>query len=384
MADPLVSFLISTHNRRDTLLQTLAVLTGPAAGTQPSEIIVVDNASSDGTAQAVPQSFPQVRLLPQQTNRGPCAKNIGLAVARGKYIIFLDDDSFPFPDAVDRMVQHFQADPKLGAAIFAVQLPSGVCECSAYPEVFAGCGVGLRAAALAEVGGLPEDFFMQAEEYDLSLRLLDAGWHVRRFEDLCVRHLKTPAARFPGRVMRLDVRNNLTLIGRYFPAPWIFPFAADWSRRYRMIAQVHGRLPAYYAGLAAGLARLARASQRHPISAAAFETFAKIREIEERLDQAATQGNLKRLLLVDLGKNILPFWRAARRRGLEVAAVADANLGGHGFRYRGIPILPDADAQRLRFDAALISNLSPVHARQRQDFWQTRTDRPVLNLFKAA
>jgi GT2 family glycosyltransferase len=383
MSDPLVSFLISTHNRRDTLLQTLAVLAGPAAGSQPSQTIVVDNASADGTADAVASTFPGVRLLRQTTNRGPCAKNIGLKEARGRYIVFLDDDSFPFPGAVDRMVEHFAADPRLGAAVFAVQLPSGACECSAYPEVFAGCGVGLRAAALAEVGGLPEDFFMQAEEYDLSLRLLDAGWRVRRFEDLRVRHLKTPAARFPGRVMRLDVRNNLTLIGRYFPRPWVYPFAADWSRRYRLIAQVHGRLPAYWAGLAAGVARLAT-GQRRPISSAAFETFAKVQEIEQRLDQAAAQQNIKRLLLVDWGKNMLPFWRAAKRRGLEVAAVADATLGGHGFSYRGVPILTDADAQRLRFDAALISNLSPVHATQRREFWQSRTDRPVLNLFKAA
>jgi glycosyltransferase involved in cell wall biosynthesis len=384
MSDPLVSFLISTHNRRDALLQTLAVLSGPAAGTHPSETIVIDNAGSDGTADAVEKAFPNTRLLRQTVNRGPCAKNLGLAVARGRYIVFLDDDSYPFPRAVDRMVEHFAADPKLGAAIFAVQLPNGVRECSAYPEVFAGCGVGLRATALAEVGGLPEDFFMQAEEYDLSLRLLDAGWGVRRFEDLCVHHLKTQASRFPGRVMRLDVRNNLTLIGRYFPDQWRIPFAADWSRRYRLIAQTHGRLPAYWAGLAAGMARLAWPGNRRPISATAFEAFAKIEQIEQRMDQAAGEFKLKRVLLIDLGKNVLPYWRAASRRGLEVAAVADASLGGRGFSYHGVPILTDDQALNLRFDGAVISNLSPVHARQRRELWRSRTDQPVLDLLEAA
>jgi len=386
MPDPLVSFVISTHNRLSALTQTLTALNpgAPGAGTHPSETILIDNASTDGTAAAVAENFPQVRLLRQTVNHGSCAKNFGLAEATGKYVVFLDDDSFPFPGDIDRMVEHFQADPLLGAAVFAVHLPSGECECSAYPEVFAGCGVGLRSDALRQVGGLPDDFFMQAEEYDLSLRLLDAGWRVRRFDDLRVLHMKSPASRFPGRVMRLDVRNNLTLIGRYFPDQWVLPFAHDWARRYRMIAQAHGRSTAYWAGLAQGIARLLSPSRRRPISTAAFETFAKMHEIEQRLTRAAEQHQIKRLLLVDLGKNILPYWRAAQHCGLQVTAIADSQLGGRGFRYHGTPIVADAPAQNLRFDAAVVSNLSPVHAHRRRDFWRGRTDRPVIDLFEAA
>jgi glycosyltransferase involved in cell wall biosynthesis len=359
------------------------VLSGPAGGAA-SETIVVDNAGADGSAEAVQQQFPRVRLLRQSVNRGPCARNIGIAAARGRYLVFLDDDSFPYPGDVDRMAGCFQADPLLGAAMFAVHLPDGARECSAYPNVFAGCGVGLRAEAIAEVGGLPEDFFMQAEEYDLSLRLLDAGWRVRRFDDLRVTHLKTTTARFPGRVMRLDVRNNLTLIGRYFPDDWVIPFAADWSMRYRLIAAAQGRMPAYWAGLAAGMARLASASGRRPINPEAFEQFARIEQIEQGLAEAKREYGLKRLLMVDLGKNMLPYWRAARRLGLDVVAVADAQLGGRGFTYRGVPIMADSQADLLRFDAAVVSNLSPVHAELRRSAWRMRTDRPVIDLLEAA
>src|ERR1700722_1779614 len=218
---PQVSFIISTYNRREALLQTLKVLHGPAAGSGGAETIVVDNASHDGTADAVAEQFPTVRLIRQNIHRGPCVKNLGLPVARGQFVVFLDDDSFPHPESIDRMVEYFRADPQLGAASFNVRLTNGDHECSAYPEIFTGCGVGLRADALAQVGGLPEDFFMAAEEYDLALRLLDAGWTVRRFDDLCVTHLKTPQTRFPSRVIRLDVRNNLTLIARYFPDEFV-------------------------------------------------------------------------------------------------------------------------------------------------------------------
>jgi GT2 family glycosyltransferase len=384
MPNPVVSFLISTFNRREAILHTLAELHGAASPLAPSEIIVVDNASADQTAGAIRERFPNVQLLCQTVNRGPCAKNLGLTSARGKYIVFLDDDSFPAPGAIDRMIGHFENDPNLGAAIFAVRLPSGAEECSAYPQVFAGCGVGFRKEAIEEVGGLPEDYFMQAEEYDLSLRLLDAGWTINRFEDLAVQHLKTPASRFPSRVMRLDVRNNLTLIGRYFPDEWVVPFAMDWATRYRLIASANRRLPAYFAGLAEGLIRLTSPRDRRPISDATFETFAKMELIAHHMNQASRSWNIKRLLLVDLGKNMLPYWLAAQHNGLEIVAIADAKLGGRGFSYRGKPILPDDQAQKLSFDAAVISNLSPVHAPQRRQAWADRTDRPVLDFLRAA
>ena len=121
-------------------------------------------------------------------------KNLGLPIARGQFILFLDDDSHPQPGAIDAMLHHFAADPKLAAISFAVMLPNGAGECSEYPSVFIGCGVGLRKSAIDQVGGLPDEFFMQAEEYDLSLRLLAAGWPLRRCADLLVHHEKTPAA----------------------------------------------------------------------------------------------------------------------------------------------------------------------------------------------
>ena len=384
MGDPVITFLISSFNRREALLKTLIRLHGVAAPRGAFETIVVDNASSDGTAQAVRWQFPAVRLIEQSSNGGPVAKNVGLAEARGKYVIFLDDDSFPAPGAVDRMVRHFEVDRRLGAAVFTVTLPDGSRECSAYPDVFIGCGTGLRKEALDQVGGLPGDFFMQAEEYDLSLRLLDAGWKVRTFDDLHVTHLKTAASRYPARVMRLDVRNNLNLIGRYFPDEWVIPFAQDWISRYRMIAAANGCRMAFCRGVADGLIRMAGRGERRPVRQSTFETFARIAQIEQKMRQAMGEFGVRRLLFIDLGKNMLPYWRAARNAGAEIVAVADARLGGRGFGYRGVAVMSDAEAAGLSFDAAIVSNLSPVHATNRREFWRSRCERPVVDFFEAA
>lgn len=412
----LVSFAIAAYNRREVLLRTLWQLQHCGLRSDAFEILVVDNASTDGTASAVTSQFPEVHLIRSRENLGSCAKNLALAQARGQYIVFLDDDSFPTCDSIERMISHFERTPSLGAAGFNVTLPDGSRECSAYPNVFIGCGVGFRREAIAQVGGLPDDYFMQAEEYDLSLRLLNAGWDVETFDDLHVAHLKTPNARVSTRTTRFDVRNNLTLIFRYFPKRWVMPFAIDWIKRFTMIATTKGHARPHWHGVMQGLARGLNNQRRAPISDVAFEQFARVDAIESLLRAAQREHGLRRVLFVDFGKNMLPYWLAARACGIEVVAIADNALGGRGWKYRGVPIVTDAQALRgnrthshlsphpeeegtkrgceLRrlsaregtkrgFDAVVISNLSPVHASNRLAQWRRLCgDRPVIDLFE--
>ena len=384
---PLVTFLISTHNRRDVLLRTLGELAHVEMwGGAVTETVVVDNASTDGTAAAVTTVYPEVRVVRSDRNRGACGKNAGLAVAGGEFVVFLDDDSYPVGDAVDRMVGHFAADDRLGAAVFDVTLPDGGRESSAYPNVAIGCGTGFRRAALEQVGGLPDDFFMQAEEYDLSLRLLDGGWDVRRFDDLAVRHEKTPAARQPTRTSRLDARNNLLVAARRLPRRHVLPFALDWARRYWWIAATKG--PGHRRATAVGLAQGAVGSllpwRRRPVSAVTFERFSRSVEIRRLLDAAVRVRRARSVVLVDVGKNALPFLRAARACGLDVVAVADDRLAAPGRTYHGVPVVTDAAAAAMPFDLAVVANLSPVHAAIRARRWRHLQDRPVVDLFAPA
>jgi hypothetical protein len=378
---PRVSFLLPTFNRRDVVLSTLDRI--QACGLPPNdfEVLVIDNASTDGTADAICARFPSVTLVRQSVNLGPCAKNVGLPAARGEFVVFLDDDSFPQPGAIARMLNRFRTDPRLGAAVFTITLPDGSQECSAYPNVCIGCGTGFRRQALLEVGGLPEDFFMAAEEYDLSLRLLDAGWNVRSFDDLHVTHLKSPVSRFPARIARLDARNNALLAMRYFPEPWRMLYAMEWLDRYRLMAMANDHRAAFWAGAVSGLAR-GLAAEYRPIRAEAFEQFARIEQTYQRLHQIVFRERLRRVLFIDFGKNIPAYRLAAERCGLEVVAIADSRLGGRALRYRGVPIVTDGHGLSLSFDAAVISNLSPVHARERLIAYRRYTSRRVIDLFE--
>ncbi|HEX8342301.1 MAG TPA: glycosyltransferase [Tepidisphaeraceae bacterium] len=417
---PQVSFVLSTRDRCDVLLHTLAQINacGLAAGT--FDIHVVDNASTDGTQRRVREAFPDVRLIPLRQNRGAVAKNLALEGALGQYVVFLDDDSYPEPGSVGRMIEHFDADAKLGAATFTITLPDGRRECSAYQDVFIGCGVGFRRRVLRMLGGLPDDFFMQAEEYDLSLRLLDAGWRVRTFDDLHVTHLKTPRARANARTMRMDVRNNLHLTLRHFPRRHVLPYAMDWMRRYAWIAKASGRRTAFAHGVIEGILRSAVRPKRVVINEAAFEQFSRLAQTTELLLaslkalptdigasesrgtgspspgtylSAAPKHGLKkrarptscaRVVLIDVGKNVYAYWRACRTLGVEIVAIADEKLAAPGRKYRGIPVVTDATAAKLAYDAAVVANTSPVHASTRRVQWRSAQEKPVIDLFESA
>jgi hypothetical protein len=144
------------------------------------------------------------------------------------------------------------------------------------------------------------------------------------------------------------------------------------------------------------------------VDATTFEKLVRLNETELRLARAVKEHGLKRVLFVDFGKNMLPFYLAAQKCGLEIVAIADERLcapapvageevddGGlrimRGGRrasrhtYRGIPILSDASTKRLTYDAAIVSNLSPVHAAQRRNAWRTPSGpdtRLVIDLFE--
>lgn len=384
---PLVSIVIASYNRRDILLQTLDRLGNCGIPPDQRETIVVDNASEDGTPDALIERR-DVRCVRLTENLGSCAKALGAEAAHAELLLFLDDDSYPRPGCLWRMIDLFEHSPSLAAAGFAVRLLDGGQECSALPGVFVGCGVGLRAAAVRRVGGLDRSFFMQAEEYDLSFRLAASGYHVARFSDLAVEHLKTPQARRPAGTTYYDIRNNLRVIARYLPDEPARVYRRDWIQRYEWLAQKAGHVDAYLAGLRDGLDLAEReraAYARWRLTQPAFEAFFSWERIQHEMFRLQAAG-LRRLVLFDLSKNIYPFVRGARAAGMEIAAIADDHLVGVAEHYRGLPITTvdaavDELAQHPTSVAAVVSNTSYVHAGQRAAELAPRLPIPIEQWF---
>ncbi len=106
-----ISVVIPTHNRRERVQD--AVRTVQAQTLAPLEIIVVDDGSTDGTADVLGDEFPGVCVIRQANAGVSAARNAGIAAARGEWIAFLDSDDTWLPEKLARQRDCLQADPTL-------------------------------------------------------------------------------------------------------------------------------------------------------------------------------------------------------------------------------------------------------------------------------
>ena len=121
---PALSVVVPTHDTRELTLRCLAAL--DAADPPPLEVIVVDDGSVDGTAEAVAASYPAVRMLRHAGVRGfTAAANAGLAAARGDALLLLNSDTEVSPGAPGALARALAADPGLGIAGATLVYPDG-------------------------------------------------------------------------------------------------------------------------------------------------------------------------------------------------------------------------------------------------------------------
>jgi GT2 family glycosyltransferase len=228
---PRVTIMITTHNRVSELLKTLAScrsLTGAER-----EILIVDDASTDGTLDLVRRGFPEVKIVRNEKNRGSIAsRNDMLREAAGDYVIALDDDSrFVDADACARIVSRMDAEPDLGIISFQVIGPEhpatletggralGEWHCSS----FACCGAAIRRSMLEQTGLFPEFFYHAYEEPDLALRAWDAGYRVLQWNEIVVYHEFSSLNRREQRTHRRHARNEACSVVMRYPVLWVVP-----------------------------------------------------------------------------------------------------------------------------------------------------------------
>ena len=214
---PDLSVSIVNTGSRELLLACLESLAGADA-----EIVVLDNASEDGSAAAVRERFPSVRVLAQEFRAGFGANhNTVIRATTGRYVYVLNEDTTAEDWGFERLVSYLDAHPRVAAVGPKQVYHDGRRQDSAWrfptPLVSAlglatlgkagvkqsrgdqarpvdwvtGAALLLRREALDEVGLFDEDFFLYSEEVDLQFRLRRAGWEVHFVPEVTVTHYES-------------------------------------------------------------------------------------------------------------------------------------------------------------------------------------------------
>lgn len=223
-ADMDLSIIIVSWNTRDLLAHCLSsIFTHPPPG--KFEVIVVDNASVDGTAAMVRERFPWVRLMAMERNLGfAAANNRAIETGQGRYLLLLNPDTIVQSGALIALVDFMDKTPDAGAAGSLLLNSDGTLQISCYPvptlgrelwrlfhldrlspravypmadwaadvpravDTIQGASFMVRRDVLHRTGSLDESFFMYSEEVDWCLRIRSAGWKIYWVPDSRVVH----------------------------------------------------------------------------------------------------------------------------------------------------------------------------------------------------
>jgi N-acetylglucosaminyl-diphospho-decaprenol L-rhamnosyltransferase len=201
------SIVIVSYNTADLIVDCLAsTLASEDCG---KEIFVVDNASTDGSADVVRERFPGVHLMANDKNRGfAAANNQVLPLCRGRCLFFLNPDTTLPPRSLKTLGDFLERNPRVGLAGARMVNPDGTDQESVsrrYPgEKFAageltglpgriacvlGAAMAARTDIIRAVNGFDESFFLYGEDEDLCLRIRKAGYEIGYAEDAVVMHI---------------------------------------------------------------------------------------------------------------------------------------------------------------------------------------------------
>ena len=215
--------ILVSFNTREVLLRSLKELHGDTSG-RSLEVIVVDNASEDGSAEATATAFPSVRRIENSENVGFArAVNQALREAVGRHVLLLNPDAFVEPSTIARLLDVLDSSPSIGAVGPIVVSPDGTSQhhCASRElslagqlgwhfrlpftrlhlgeqvgphgaratERLSGAALAVRRDVIETVGFLDERFFLYYEDADWVIRIREAGFAVACVTEARVTHL---------------------------------------------------------------------------------------------------------------------------------------------------------------------------------------------------
>jgi GT2 family glycosyltransferase len=240
-----VSVVVVNWNRRELLRACLKSLESQTAAA--FEVIVVDNGSTDGSAEMVERDYPRTRVIRNHVNRGFCAaNNQGIRASDAEFVALLNNDAEAEPGWLDAMIKALDGRPDCGMAASKIlvhedpgridkaghlifpdgqnrgrgsgELDRGQYDNSGdtlWPD---GCAALYRKEMLSAIGGFDEDLFAYADDAELGLRARIAGWSCVYTPRAVVRHHRGSTLGLnSGRRLELIERNRVLLAAKLFP-----------------------------------------------------------------------------------------------------------------------------------------------------------------------
>src|SRR3989344_6106761 len=232
MTKPLVSLITLNYNRKELVQKTLKSFQNQTYSN--CEIIMVDAGSLDGSVTLIKKRFPKVKIVGLPRNMGVAGMNEGMKVAKGRDFVLTDSDASIDENAVEKVVERFERNKKLGIVAFKfidvdtneiMSNPShsrgGDLKNGYRTAYFNGGAFGYRRAAFEKVGGFSEKYFLYINEMRLAAKLANDGYEVRYFPDLVIWHKMkpNPTRKTTGKI--LMARNTFWYAISFMPLAYI-------------------------------------------------------------------------------------------------------------------------------------------------------------------
>jgi len=251
-----LSIIIVSWNVREDLIRCIQSIRENSP-CEEFEVIVVDNASSDGTVAHIKQDFPDVTIIANKENRGfAAANNQGIKKARGQYLFFLNPDTIVHPLSLDVLMNFMDGNSDAGACgpkllnddgttqpsvrrfptfrgalyrhtvfrflgIFRSEYKKWLMKDFNYDremdvDEVTGAALMVRRSVIDRIGGMDESFFMYYEEVDLCYRIKQSGWRTVFVPDAVVTHLGGRSASQISVMSRILMLTSLLIFFRKY------------------------------------------------------------------------------------------------------------------------------------------------------------------------
>ncbi len=230
------------------------------------EVIVIDNASTDGSVEMVKKDFPQVTLIENSQNRGfAAANNQGIAISKGRYVLLLNSDTIVLDNAIAKTVAFADSHPEAAVVGCRVLNPDRTLQptCFMFPsilnmllsstylyklfpkskffgrermtwwdrsdvrevDVVTGCFMLVRQDAIKKVGSMDEQFFIYGEETDWCYRFKQANWKILFAPGAEIIHLGGQSAKKRATTMVVQLRKSILQFMKKHRGPLIYRIA---------------------------------------------------------------------------------------------------------------------------------------------------------------